>query len=127
MSRSILVIDDDEAVRKAFKLALEDSEYSVDVADSGEEGVAKIREKVYDLVFLDMKMPGMNGSETLRELRDVNDGVPVYIVTAFHKEFLLDLQSLRRDGIKFDLLRKPLGAEEIAMLAKGMLKGPVEY
>lgn len=128
----VLVIDDDAAIRKAFQFALEDSVVEVDTADSGENGVARIRDQnantPYDLIFLDMKMPGMNGAETLRELRNFDTGIPVYIVTAFHKEFLLELQSLRKEGIRFDLLRKPLGIDEINMLVDSVTrKDPQQY
>ncbi|TAK77177.1 MAG: response regulator, partial [Gammaproteobacteria bacterium] len=70
---------------------------------------------------------GLNGAETLRELRKINREVPVYIVTAFHKEFLKDLQELRQDGIKFELLRKPLGADEILVLVNSVLKKSTVY
>ncbi|TAK73102.1 MAG: response regulator, partial [Gammaproteobacteria bacterium] len=69
MNQNILVIDDDSAVRKAFKLALEDSNFNVETASSGEDGVKQITEKDYSIIFLDLKMPGLNGAETLRELR----------------------------------------------------------
>lgn len=121
MAGSILVIDDDSAVRKAFKLALEDTTYEVDEAESGEEGIKKLTNKEYRLVFLDLKMPGISGIETLRKLRQFNHTIPVYIVTAFHKEFLSDLQNLRQEGIRFELLRKPLGANDILMLVNSIL------
>ncbi|MBV9576609.1 MAG: response regulator [Gammaproteobacteria bacterium] len=127
MAEDILVIDDDPAVRKAFLLALEDSKYQVDAAESGESGISLLTKKDYGMIFLDLKMPGMNGAETLRALRKINRNIPVYIVTAFHKEFLEDLQSLRQEGIKFELLRKPLGGDEILMIANSVLNKPVAY
>ncbi len=127
MTKSVLVIDDDKAVRKAFVMALEDKDYFLETAESGEVGIAMLKEKSYDLVFLDLKMPGINGAQALQRLRKLDDGVPVYIVTAFHKEFLRDLGGLRQQGIKFDLLRKPLTANEIVLLAEGILDSPTQY
>lgn len=127
MAEQILVIDDDPAVRKAFILALEDTSYNVDTVSSGEDGVEKLANNKYQLIFLDLKMPGWSGIETLRKLREVDISVPVYIVTAFHKEFLSDLQLLRQEGIKFELLRKPLGADEIVLIVNGLFGKPAVY
>jgi len=74
--KRILVIDDEAAIRKSFVLALEDTEYSVDTAESGKKGIEKERENNYDLIFLDLNMPGLNGVETLRILRSIDDKVP---------------------------------------------------
>jgi DNA-binding response OmpR family regulator len=120
MSKRILVIDDDEAVRKSFILALEETSYQVEAVESGEKGIEKMEDTSYDLVFLDLKMPGLNGVQTLRKLRQMDTGVPVYIVTAFHKEFFKDLKLLSEEGIAFDLLRKPIGSDEIVQLTESI-------
>jgi DNA-binding response OmpR family regulator len=127
MNHNILVIDDESAVRKAFHFALEDTPYSLDTAASGAEGLSTLNQKQYHLIFLDLKMPGMSGAETLRELRKIDKSVPVYIVTAFHKEFMSELQSLRQEGIKFELLRKPLGIDEIMIIVDRVLQRPSAY
>ena len=127
MSKRILVIDDDEAIRKSFMLALEDTVYEVDTAESGEKGIEMEQKSKYDLVFLDLKMPGLNGVETLRGLRKIDKDVPVYIVTAFFKEFFEGLKSAEEDGIDFQVLKKPIGAEDIVLVAKGVLEGPTAY
>lgn len=122
MNTRILVIDDDEAVRKSFLLALEDTAHQVETVESGEKGIEKVKDTRYDLVFLDLKMPGLNGVQTLRKLRQLDTIVPVYIVTAFHKEFFKDLKLLSEEGIAFDLLRKPIGSDEIVQLTESMLR-----
>lgn len=121
MEGRILVIDDEEAVRKSFVLALEDSDCRVDTAESGENGIDMQKNEGYDLIFLDLKMPGLSGIETLRELRKMTPDLSVYIVTAFHKEFFQDLQGLKNEGIPFELLRKPIGADEIVEITKTAL------
>ncbi len=60
MSKRILVIDDDLAIRKSFALTLEDAGRQVDTSESGEEGVDKASNTKYDLIFLDLKVPGIN-------------------------------------------------------------------
>jgi len=121
MSKRILVIDDDEAVRKSFILALEDTSYHVDIAETGRKGITMQKYACYSLIFLDLKMPGLNGAKTLRELRKVDKTTPVYIVTAFHAEFLSELKSLRQERIDFELLRKPIGLDEIVEITNAVL------
>ncbi len=118
MSKRILVIDDEEVIRKSFILALEGTGAQVETAESGEKGIKKAREAKFDLIFLDLKMPGLDGIETLRELWKMGQMVPIYIVTAFYDEFLEGLQSAVNDGISFQLLRKPVSAHEIRAIAK---------
>jgi len=127
MSKRILVIDDDESIRKSFILALEDTEYQVDTAESGEKGVEMEQNNKYDLIFLDLKMPGIDGVETLRRLRKIDKDVPVYIVTAFHKEFFGGLKSAGEDGIDFEVVKKPIGGDDIVLVAKGALEGTTTY
>lgn len=123
MSKRILVIDDEEAIRKAFTLALMDSDYEIESAESGEKGIEKARNDSYDLIYLDLKMAGLNGVETLRELRKGNKDIPIYIVTAFYGEFFQELQKATEDGIGFEVVRKPLGGDQILRITKGILEG----
>ena len=125
--KRILVIDDDEYIRKSFALALEDTPYKVDAAESGVKGIEMEQNNKYDLIFLDLKMPGLNGVETLREIRKMTKETPVYIVTAFYKEFFEGLKVVRDDGIDFDLLKKPIGGGEIVLVARGVLEGAAAY
>ncbi|HUT42691.1 MAG TPA: response regulator [Desulfobacterales bacterium] len=125
--KRILVIDDDNAVRKAFALALEDTPYKLDGAESGEKGIEMEQNNKYNLIFLDLKMPGLNGVETLRELRKISKDTPVYIVTAFYKEFFEGLKVASDDGLDFELLKKPIGGDEIVLVARSVLEGPEKY
>jgi len=122
MEKQILVIDDEASVRKSFVLALEETDFLVDTSASGEEGLEKLKTINYDLVYLDLKMPGMNGIETLREIRKRNKEVLVYIVTAFAKEFFQDLSALQKENIAFEILQKPLGMDQIEEITKSLLR-----
>ena len=86
-----------------------------------------VQKSKYDLIFLDLKMPGLNGVETLLELRKISKDMPVYIVTAFFKEFFEGLKNAEEAGIDFEVLKKPIGADEILLVAKGVLEGPTAY
>lgn len=127
MGKCILVIDDEVAIRKSFILALGDTGYQVDTAESGEQGIEKAQNTKYDLIFLDLKMPGMNGVETLRRIRKRDRKVLVYIITAFYKEFFDKLKSAAQGGIDFELLKKPIGRKQIISITKGILENPEVY
>lgn len=117
----ILVIDDDELVRESFRLALEKTGYDVDTAETGAKGVQMRKDAEYDMIFLDLKMPGMNGGETLKVLRDIDAKGKIYIITAFHKEFIDELSSAADDGLDFEVLKKPLDSNQIVLAAKNIL------
>jgi len=115
MSKRILVIDDDLAIRKSFALAFEDADCQVDMAESGEEGIDKTSNTEYDLIFLDLKMPGINGVETLIRLRDDGHKMPVYIITAFHEEFMDQLRVAAGEGYDFEIMLKPMSLDIVSI------------
>ena len=127
MQKRILVIDDEPAIRKSFLLALEGTGYQVDGAASGEVGIEMEKKQPYDLIFLDLKMPGLNGVETLRELRKLDSQVPIYIVTAFYGEFFEQLKLVEKGAISFEVMKKPIGTDDIALVAKSILEGPIGH
>ena len=126
MSKRILVIDDEEAIRKSFTLALEDTGYQVETAVSGEQGINKAQGTKYDLIFLDLKMPGLDGAQTLWELRNMDKDTPIYIITAFYDEFFDQLSNAAKAGIEFEVLRKPIGSAQIVLITKSVLEGATE-
>ena len=123
MIKRILVIDDDEAIRKVFLLALEETQFQVDTVSSGEKGIEMVQEQSYDLIYLDLKMPGMSGVDTLKKLRTINPDVPVYIITAYYGEFAEQLSQAQEDGLKFEIMMKPLTMGQLVCLTRGILEG----
>ncbi len=123
MAEWILVIDDEASVRDAFQLALESAGYRVETAADGEEGLEKACAHPPQLVFLDLKMPGLDGVEVLRQLQTRFPYLPVYIVTAFRREFLTRLKQASREGLHFQVADKPLDLNQIRQIAQGILKG----
>jgi len=118
MLNNILVIDDDPAVRGAFKLILEDEGYVVREAESGAEGLEMVQAERPDLIFLDLRMPGLDGVETLRRLKAIDETLNIYIVTAFATEFMDQLKSAHEEGLQFELASKPLSATQIRNIAQ---------
>ena len=121
----VLVIDDDPAVRSAFQLALEGTCCDVTVAPCGEDGLSVLDEKKMDLVFLGLKMPGMDGIAVLRRLKETYPSLPVYVVTAFAEEFMAPLRQATEDGLEFELARKPLDRDQIREVTASVL-GDIE-
>ena len=77
MKPRILVVDDDAAIRDSLKMTLEYDGYDVMQAATGEEGVKLIEREAPDLVFLDVKMPGMDGLEVLQKVRHLAEVTPI--------------------------------------------------
>jgi len=122
--KNILVIDDDPGIIKSFQLALEDADYEVHTAISGEDGINQFKNKKFDLIYLDLKMPGLDGAETLLLLRDLDKNVPIYIVTAYHKDYFDRLQSAINKNINFEIIQKPIDIDQIVLVTKAILEGP---
>ncbi len=80
---SVLIIDDEAAIRESLQTLLEFEGYSVEVANDGEEGLTRIAERPFDLVLLDFALPERNGVEILREIRERDSELPVIMITAY--------------------------------------------
>lgn len=122
MKQSILVIDDDAAVRGAFQLVLEEIGCSVRLAEDGLQGIQLVREERPDLILLDLKMPGINGVETMRRLLAMDRTLNIYVVTAFSQEFLEELKVAQSEGMSFQLANKPLSSSQIRHIARSVRK-----
>ncbi|EXJ14745.1 Phosphate regulon transcriptional regulatory protein PhoB (SphR) [Imhoffiella purpurea] len=82
-TKRVLVVDDSESVRKVMELQLTKKGYAVDFAVSGEECLTKVRRQLYDLIFLDVMLPGINGYDVARHLkRDFRVLSPVVMLTS---------------------------------------------
>jgi len=113
MSRTarVLIIDDDRDVAESLADVVESRGHAVGIAFSGEEGLAKFREQPFDVVFVDVKMPGMNGVETYLKVRKLSPGTNVVMMTGFSIEQIL------RDANHRGVLRvvdKSVAATDIA-------------
>lgn len=113
MEKKLLVIDDDKSIRNSFLLTFEDSNCKVDAVSNGEDGLQQIRSQDYDIVFLDLKMPKMNGVQVLEEINKIGKNTIVYIITAFHQEYFTKLEEARNNGYRFEILQKPLDSGQL--------------
>lgn len=87
--RKVLVVDDEAAICELYTRALDKRKFSVDVAHSGSEAINAASQSNYDFIFLDLKMPGMNGVEAFKEIKKLNLRSIVVIVTAYPDSDLL--------------------------------------
>ena len=116
--KRILWIDDEIDLLKAHLKLLQQKGYSVETATNGQDAIELVKEKGYDLVFLDEMMPGKGGLETLSEIKDIMPGLPVVMVTKSEAE------SLMEDAIGgkiTDYLVKPVNPSQILMACKKIL------
>ena len=122
MVKRVLVIDDFADIRRMFCYALEDTPYKVDTAASGTKGIVLHRKNKYDLIFLDLNMPGLNGVEVLHKIRRFDKEVPICIVTAFYQEFIEGLTLAHNGGLKFEIINKPVSLKQIAVIVSEALE-----
>ena len=108
--RKVLVVDDDPVVGKSFARVLSGKGYAVITARNGEEALTKLHNETYDLVFTDIKMPGMNGLEVAERLRETQPWLPVVIVTGYGTD--AHQARAKAAGVS-GFLHKPLSPEMI--------------
>ena len=109
--RKVLVVDDDPVVGKSFDRVLSSRGYAVITAVNGEEAMTKLGNEAYDVVFADIRMPGMGGLEVAERIKATQPWLPVVIVTGYATE--ASEARARAAGVH-DFLRKPLSPEMIA-------------
>jgi len=95
--KRILVVDDEESIRELYRAELAEEGYEVDLAGDGLQALRRLDVFRPDLVTLDVKMPGIDGIETLRRIRSMHPTVPVILVTAFG-EFKQDFNTWASDA-----------------------------
>ncbi len=83
LMKTILVVDDDEAIRTLLQEELSDEGYQVLIAASAREALKKVQEEALDLVILDIRMPGMDGLEALPRILGLKEGLPVILNSAY--------------------------------------------
>ena len=118
MKARILVIDDEAAIRDSLRMILEYDGYECLLAPTGQEGVTLIERERPDLVFLDIKMPGMDGLEALRRIKDLDEILPVVIISG-HGTVSTAVEATKLGA--FDFLEKPLASERVTVAIRNAL------
>jgi two-component system nitrogen regulation response regulator GlnG len=116
---TILVIDDDAEIRYSLTRVLSSRKYVVTEAGSGEAGIALVKKELPDLIFLDIRMGGMSGIETLQHIRSANPKQLVILMTAFGTAQTA-IEAMKYGA--FDYLMKPFDPQKVLALAETALK-----
>src|SRR3977135_3746535 len=114
----ILVIDDEAAIRDSLRMTLEYEGDEVRGAGTGQEGLALAERDAPDLVLLDVKMPGMDGIEVLERLRNMNESVPVVVVSG-HGTISTAVEATKKGA--FDFIEKPFASERVLVSLRNAL------
>ncbi|MEA1939640.1 MAG: response regulator [Candidatus Caldatribacteriota bacterium] len=117
---SILIVDDDKGMTETLSDILTDLGYDVAVSGDGHQAIEMIKEKKFDFALMDIKMPGINGVETFKEVHRISPETKVIMMTAYSVEELV--KEALQDGA-FDILYKPLDIKKILTIIKKTKKG----
>ena len=121
--RKVLVVDDDAVVGKSFDRVLSERKgYVVTTAQNAHEALKQIREQSFDVVFTDIKMPGMDGLELAERVKASLPWVPVVIITGYGST---ENETRAKAAGVSDFVRKPLSPEMIEQSAAQALRTPV--
>lgn len=115
----ILIIDDEAGIRSAIKGILEDESYAVQTADSGEQALDLLGKEYFDLIFLDIWLPKINGIEVLEKIKAFNENTQVIMITG-HGSIETAVKATKLGA--FDFLEKPLSLEKVVLTAKNALR-----
>ena len=114
----ILVVDDEETIGIGMSEILKDEGFEAAYAVNGRDAVQAIREVPFNLVFMDIVMPGMNGLETFREIKKNRPDTAVVLFTGYFRDAEDVILQGIKEGMIDDFIRKPYFADEIIRSAK---------
>lgn len=113
MTKKILLVDDEDSIHLIYREEFEEEGYEVHSALSGEEALEKLKIVAPNLVILDINMPGMNGIDVLRQMKEFNPNLPVILCSAY-PEFKQDFASWASD----DYIVKSSNLDELKAAVK---------
>jgi two-component system NtrC family response regulator len=115
----IIIIDDDESIRKTLQTILEEEGYTVDTVNSGKEAIRKTNEKVYNLALIDMRLPDTEGVDLLLKIRDTTPRMRKIIITGY-PTIQNAMEAVNREADAFIL--KPFDVERVLQTIREQLK-----
>ena len=122
MKDRVLIIDDEEGIRSSLKMILEYEGYDCVLAPTAQDGIASIEREAPDLVFLDIKMPNMDGLEALERIKASNETLPVVMISG-HATVSTAVEATKKGA--FDFIEKPLATDRVRSILIGAAAGTV--
>jgi DNA-binding NtrC family response regulator len=120
MPEKILVIDDEVDMLMLLRMIIEDNtEYGVETTNNPSEALTMIKDRTYDLIISDLKMPGIDGLELFNELKEISPETPLIIITAYGSQEAAD--EAFRSGVT-DFIAKPFRKDSILFTIKKSLE-----
>ena len=119
LKKKILIIDDDATFRLTLRATLEQAGYEIHEAEDGRIGLQRLREMVFDLILLDLRMKDMQGDEALRRIKEMSPAVPVVIITAY-ATVQTAVETLKQGA--FDYLIKPVDMDALLAIVSKALR-----
>ena len=117
--KNLLWVDDEIDLLRSHIIFLSEKGYEVDTAMNGADAISAVKEKTYDLIFLDEMMAGMGGLETLAQIKEMNPNIPVVMITKSEEETLMDDAI---GGKISDYLTKPVNPSQVLLVCKKFWK-----
>jgi DNA-binding response OmpR family regulator len=118
INKPILIVDDEKNIRLTLSQALETLGAEIDTAANGEEALTKLKEEEFGLILLDIRMPGMDGMEVLRRVRDIRPDIRIIMITAYGT-IESAVEAMKLGAV--DFLQKPFDPEEIRELVSRVM------
>jgi two-component system NtrC family response regulator len=115
----IMVVDDEPSVLESFKMILQIKDYDVDTYADGPSAIGKLQKGNYDICFVDYKLPGMDGIEVLKKIKEIDPDIEVIVVTAYASESSKS-SAVALGALQY--LRKPFLMDEIYELVERGLR-----
>ena len=115
---SVLIVDDEETIGLGISEILKDEGFDAAYAIDGKTAVEEARKKDYEVVFMDMVMPGMNGLDTFREIKKIRPGARVILFTGYFRDAESYIAQGVKEGMIDEFIRKPYFADEVIRSAK---------
>ena len=116
--RRVLVVDDEETIGIGISEILKDTGFDAAYVINGKDAIETVRKSPFDLIFMDMIMPGMNGLDTYREIRKITPQANVVLFTGYFRDAEEVIVQGVKEGMIDEFIRKPYFAEEIIKSAR---------
>ncbi|MFH1152762.1 MAG: response regulator [Pseudomonadota bacterium] len=118
---TVLLIDDEEEFTSTLAERLELRGYETRTANNGETGISMMSNTRFSIAVLDLKMPGLNGLDTLRRMKSINPDMPVILLTG-HGSTREGMEGMRLGA--YDYLMKPLDIDNLIVKIQGAMSAP---